>query len=141
MNGRGAIPWKGEATRPHHMTGDKIKQTRILIVEDEPMMALDLQDLLVDAGFEVVGVAGRLDKALALIESKDFDVAVLDANLAGVSASPAGAALVTRGLPFVVLSGCSLAQQQDAFPSGHFLQKPCRPARLIDALNHLVLKG
>jgi CheY-like chemotaxis protein len=123
------------------MTVDNVKQTRILIVEDEPMIALDLQDFLVDAGFEVVAVAGRLDKALALIENVDVDVAVVDANLAGVSASPAAAALVTRGVPFVVLSGYSLAQQQDAFPGGHFLQKPCRPARLIDALNHLVLKG
>ena len=104
------------------------------------MLALDLQDLLVDAGFQVVGVAGRLDNAIALIESTDFDVAVVDANLAGVSASPAAAALVTRGIPFVVLSGYSLAQQQDAFPGGHFLQKPCRPARLIDALNLLVFK-
>ena len=116
------------------------QQTRILIVEDEPMIALDLQDLLVDAGFDVVGVAGRLDKALALIESTVFDVAVVDANLAGESASPAAVALVARGLPFVVLSGYSLAQQQDAFTGGHFLQKPCRPAQLIDALNDLVLK-
>lgn len=105
------------------------------------MIALDLQDFLVDAGFEIVGVAGRLDQALALIESTNFDAAVVDANLAGVSASPAAAALVARGLPFVVLSGYSLAQQQDAFSGGHFLQKPCRPARLIDALNHLVLRG
>jgi CheY-like chemotaxis protein len=120
---------------------DNTRKWRILIVEDEPIIALDLQDLLVDAGFEVAGVAGRLDKALVLIESADFDVAVVDANLAGASASPAAAALVTRGIPFVVLSGYSLAQQQDAFQGGHFLQKPCRPARLIDTLNHLVLKG
>lgn len=123
------------------MTVVSTPRTRILVVEDEPMIALDLQDLLVDAGFEIAGVAGRLDKALALIVSTDFDVAVVDANLAGVSASPAAAALVTRGVPFVVLSGYSLAQQQDAFASGHFLQKPCRPARLIAALNHLARKG
>jgi CheY-like chemotaxis protein len=122
------------------MIADSTPKTRILIVEDEPMIALDLQDLLVDAGFEVVGVAGRLEKALALIESTDIDAAVVDANLAGVSASPAAAALVTLGIPVVVLSGYSFAQQQHAFSGGHFLQKPCRPARLIDALNHLVLR-
>ena len=122
------------------MTADSTQKTRILIVEDEPMIALDLQDLLVDAGFEIAGVAGRLDKALVLIETADFDVAVVDANLAGASASPAAAALVTRGIPFVVLSGYSLAQQQDAFPGGHFIQKPCRPAGLIDALNHLAFQ-
>ena len=41
---------------------DKLQPPRILIVEDEPMIALTLEDLLVDAGFEIAGVAGRLEK-------------------------------------------------------------------------------
>jgi CheY-like chemotaxis protein len=107
---------------------------RILIIEDEPMIALYLQELLEDAGFAIIGVASRLAKAMELIKSAVFDVAILDANLAGISSSPAAAALVARSMPFVVLSGYSMQQQQQAFPTPHFLQKPCRPEQLISML-------
>jgi DNA-binding response OmpR family regulator len=107
---------------------------RIMIIEDEPMIALDLQDLLEDAGFAVVGVAGKLEKALALIEGAEFDAAIVDANLGGVSSSPAAAALAARRLPFIVLSGYSLKQQEAAFPEALYIQKPCRPEQLINAL-------
>jgi CheY-like chemotaxis protein len=117
------------------MTQEKATtQMRILIVDDEPMIALYLQEILEDAGFEVTGVVGRLDKALALITNTIFDVAILDANLAGVSSLPAATALATRGVHFVVLSGYSIQQQQAAFPTPHFLQKPCRPEDLINML-------
>lgn len=120
------------------MAVDNPKLARIIIIEDEPLIALDLQDLLVDAGFEIAGVAGKLENALALIESTVFDAAIVDANLGGVSSSPAATALTTRGLPFIVLSGYSVKQQFAAFPGGHFIQKPCRPAQLIQALNRII---
>ena len=106
---------------------------RVLIIEDEPMIALDLQDLLEDVGFNVVGVAGKLDKALALIDSTAIDAAIVDANLGGVSSSPAAVALAALRVPFIVLSGYSLKQQEAAFPKALFIQKPCRPAQLINA--------
>ena len=109
---------------------------RILVVEDEPMIALGIQEVLSDAGFAIAGVAATLTKALALIELGACDAAILDANLAGVSSSPAGTALAARGLPFVILSGYSAKQQVGAFPgSTLFLQKPCAPDRLVAALN------
>jgi DNA-binding response OmpR family regulator len=113
---------------------------RVLIIEDEPMMALDLQELLEDAGFEVIGIAGRLDKALAIIRTTNIDAAIVDANLAGVSSSPAAEALVERHTPFIVLSGYSMIQQSGLFPPAPFLQKPCRPEQLITALKALRLK-
>jgi DNA-binding response OmpR family regulator len=113
---------------------------RILIIEDEPMMALDLQELLEDAGFEVVGIAGRLDKALAIIGTTNIDAAIVDANLAGVSSSPAAEALVERHTPFIVLSGYSVMQQSSLFPPAPFLQKPCRPEEVITALKAIRLK-
>lgn len=113
---------------------------RILIIEDEPMIALDLQDLLEDAGFDVVGVAGKLEKALALIASKVCDAAIVDANLGGVSSGPAAVALAARRTPFIVLSGYALKQQEAAFPNALFIQKPCRPAQLINALKAIRLQ-
>jgi DNA-binding response OmpR family regulator len=111
---------------------------RILIIEDEPMMALDLSELLEDAGFEVVGIAGRLDKALEIIKTANIDAAIVDSNLAGVSSGPAAEALVERNTPFIMLSGYSMIQQLGLFPPpALYLQKPCRPEQLITALNAL----
>ncbi len=114
--------------------GDDQPRMRILIIEDEPMIALDLQNLLEDAGFDVVGVAGKLDKAMTMIECTPCDAAIVDANLCGVSSSPAAAALAERGVPFIVLSGYSSKQQAAAFPKAMFIQKPCKPVQLINAL-------
>ena len=111
---------------------------RILIVEDEPMLAFALEDTLIDAGFQIAGVAGELSAALAIIECGVCDAAILDVNLAGVSAGPAAAALAMRGLPFLLLSGYSSDQLPDALSDAPRLQKPCRPDRLIQALRSIL---
>lgn len=109
-------------------------QQRILIVEDEPVLAFALEEALIEAGFAIAGVATRLDQALARIESGVCDAAVLDADLAGVNAGPAAAALIARGLPFIVLSGYAPDQQGDAFAQAVRLDKPCRPELVIRTL-------
>jgi DNA-binding response OmpR family regulator len=105
------------------------------------MIALCLEDALVNAGFEIAGVAGKLDKALALIEGGACDAAIVDANLAGVSARPAAIALSVRGLPFIMLSGYSQEQMQGDYPRAFFLSKPCRPDLLIETLNFILLEA
>ena len=60
---------------------------RILVVEDELMIVLMLESLLLEAGFEVADVATKVEAALAFVEAGAFDVAILDANLAGVSSA------------------------------------------------------
>jgi DNA-binding response OmpR family regulator len=111
---------------------------RILIVEDEPMLAFFLEEMLIEAGFAVAGVAGKLEKALAVIESGVCDAAILDTNLAGVSAGPAAVALTDRGLPFIVLSGYAPHQLQSVFSGAPHLQKPCQPARLLEVLRAIL---
>lgn len=115
------------------------RTVRVLIVEDEPMIALSLEDVLIEAGFQIAGVAGKLEKALALIKEGGFDAAIVNSNLAGVSASPVANALATCGLPFIVTSGYSQEQMQSQFAGAPFLQKPCRPELLIQTLNTLLL--
>lgn len=102
------------------------------------MLAFVLEEFLTEAGFNVVGVAGRLETALALIESCVFDVAILDANLAGVSAGPAALALTARGLPFIVVSGYLPEQQRSAFSGALRIQKPCQPEQLVRALRGIL---
>ena len=127
-------------TLPSNSAVDPAEPPRVIIVEDEPLVAENLRDDLVEAGFEVVGVAPRVESALKLIEGTGFDVAIIDANLAGTSAAPAAAALSARGLPFMVLSGYAREQLQREFSEAVYIQKPYRVRKLIDALNSLLHK-
>jgi DNA-binding response OmpR family regulator len=120
------------------MTLDSGQKTSILIVEDEPMLAFVLEEFLIESGFNVVGIAGRLNTALALIESCIFDIAILDANLAGISAGPAALALTARGLPFIVISGYLPEQQTAAFSGAPRIQKPFRPDQLVHVLRGIL---
>ena len=124
---------------PHLMPDTKKSTGRVLIIEDEPLIALSLEDVLINAGFQIAGLAGKLEKALALIESGACDVAIVDANLAGVSASPAAIALAALRLPYIVMSGYLPEQMQGDFPGAHFIQKPCRSELLVQTLNALLL--
>ena len=113
-------------------------KARILIVEDEPMIALDLEDMLADADFEIAGVVSTLEAALRFIENHAFDAAILDANLGGASAAPAAAALAARSLPYVVLSGYSSAQHPVALREAVLLTKPVDPVLVIQALRNFL---
>ena len=113
-------------------------KARILIVEDEPMIALDLEDMLADADFEIAGVAASVEKALQFIDSRVFDFAVLDVNLGGFSARPAALALLACGVPYVVMSGYSTGQQPVVLRNAVLLTKPVEPARIIQALRNLL---
>ena len=114
------------------------RRSRVLIIEDEPLIAFTLEDILGDAGFEVAGIAGTLVDALKKIASDTFDIATVDANLAGVSAGPAAAELRTRGIPFIVLSGYSADQLRAIFPGAVFLRKPCQAADLVRSLQTML---
>ena len=114
------------------------QSARILIVEDEPLVAEDLRTVLVDAGFEIAGVAARVATALSLIETVACDAAIVDANLAGASASPVAAVLSARGLPFIVLS--DREQLQSEFSGGFFIEKPYRLTEVIDSLSTILPK-
>jgi DNA-binding response OmpR family regulator len=119
---------------------DAPRRARVLIIEDEPLIAENLRAILVDAGFEIAGVAGKVEKALRLIEKTGCDAAIVDANLGGVSAGPAAAALSAGKLPFIVLSGYTREQLPSEFSEAQFIQKPYRPSQLIDGLNAIVPK-
>jgi DNA-binding response OmpR family regulator len=123
---------------PDNATRSNQQRVRLLLVEDEPILAFALEEFLIDAGFEIVGVAGRLQTALAIIDSGVFDAVILDANLAGVSAAPAAMALTARGVPFIVISGYSSDQQPRAFSGALRFQKPCQPADLVRALQGIL---
>ena len=78
---------------------------RVLIVEDEFLLAMELEALLKRNGCEVLGPAPTVEWALALVYNDHPDLALLDVNLKGLRATPVAAALRDRGVPFVLITG------------------------------------
>lgn len=78
---------------------------RILVVEDETMIAMMVEDFLTDLGWDVVALAGSIDSALAMAREADIDAAVLDVNLHGKESFDAADILDKRHILFVFASG------------------------------------
>ena len=78
---------------------------RVLVVEDEAIIAMLLQQFLLDLGCFVVGPVGKLATALMLAEKEDIDVAVLDVKIRGGDSYAVAETLRSRGIPFVLASG------------------------------------
>ncbi len=97
---------------------------RVLVVEDEPLIAFDVADRLREAGFEVVGPVASVSAALKLLDSQGCDVAVLDVNLGRETAAPIADVLRTKSLPFVAVSGYSIGQLPEIFQRVPMLTKP-----------------
>lgn len=111
---------------------------RVLVVEDEPLIAFDVADHLREAGFEVVGPAASVPAALKLLEAHGCDLAVLDVNLGRETAAPIADALVKRSVPFIALSGYSSDQFPKGFENAPMLTKPVDPKRLVAELRRLI---
>ena len=111
-----------------------MNRQRVLVVDDEPILAFDIACEIRNAGYEVVGPAGSVASALALLESSGCDIAVLDVNLGRENAEPIAEALRTKGIPFIIVSGYSRAQQPAIFNDAPFVPKPIRSADLFAAL-------
>lgn len=110
---------------------------RILVVEDEALVAMLVEDALLDAGALVIGPAATVAEALALLDLETPDAAVLDLNLAGETSTPVADALALRSIPFVVATGYGA----DGLPPGHItvpvLAKPYDPDDLTAALTRI----
>jgi DNA-binding response OmpR family regulator len=103
-----------------------ISQTakRVLIVEDEALLAMHLGDLLTTLGHEVVGKATRIDAAMELARKSDIDFAVLDINLGGIKSFPVADILCQRGIRFVFASGYGSEGLMNGYRDVPALRKP-----------------
>ena len=111
---------------------------RILIVEDEPIVAINYAAILRQAGIEVVGPVGTLEQALHVIERESLTGALLDLTLFGQSAEPIAVALIERKVPFVIVSGLPADENRQRFGgAAQLLSKPCRAVDLIHAVQSL----
>ena len=78
---------------------------RILVVEDEPLVAIMLEDALQDFGYQVVGPVENLKAAIQIAGSEQLDAAVLDINIDGMISDAVADKLMARGIPFLFVSG------------------------------------
>src|SRR5687767_12682206 len=97
---------------------------RILVVEDEWTVAIDIADQLEDFGCVVVGPVGRLDEALALAREEPLEGALLDVNLRGEFSYAVADALTARNIPFLFTSGYDPSVHPDRFAGQPVLTKP-----------------
>ena len=97
---------------------------RCLIIEDEPLIAMVLEDMLETTGHDVVGVVNSLDSAGTAINRGDFDVVILDVNLGADPAWDIADALQARGCAFILATGSPMAAAPERFRNAHFLSKP-----------------
>lgn len=78
---------------------------RILVVEDEFLVALEIEQMMLDLGCTVIGPIADLDEALAAASTMAIDGAVLDVNVGGRKIDPVADALAERGIPFILSTG------------------------------------
>lgn len=116
------------------MTETSLKGLRILLVEDEAMIAMLVEDMLLDSGASVVGPAAGVAAALAAIASEAIDGALLDVNLGGEQSFEVADALAARSIPFVFVTGYGGGAVRDRFPHAATLQKPFVTSDLERAL-------
>lgn len=109
----------------------------VLIVEDEVLVALDMEEVISQAGFTVVGLARDPDEAMRLIDREHIDVAIVDANLCGQSCAPIALRLRARGVPFVAISGYSADQLGEWLGDALLLNKPLDSDRLVAEIRRL----
>ena len=107
---------------------------RVLLVEDEAMVALLIQDVLEELGCITVGPAARVSAALHLMGSQAVDLAVLDVNLGGEKVFPVADRLAEGGVPFLFSTGYGVAGLEGRHQGRPVLPKPFDPDQLGPAL-------
>lgn len=106
--------------------GGGLDGLKVLIVEDETLVAMLLEDMLADHGCVVAGTAGRIAQAMELIKDENLviEAAILDVNLAGEASFPLAELLAAKGVPFVFATGYGADGLPDAWRDRPTLQKP-----------------
>lgn len=82
-----------------------LRGKRVLVVEDEALIAVMVEDMLIDMGSEVVGPAATIATALELARTEELDAAVLDVNVRGERIDPVAEVLMARGIPVLFATG------------------------------------
>jgi PAS domain S-box-containing protein len=113
---------------------------RMLVVEDEPLLAMDLEASLMDFGCEIGGSAGTVEKAKELVRRSDYDAALLDANVGGRPVDELAAALTQRNVPFAFVTGYGREALPQGFREAFRLAKPFTKEQLRALIQALLYR-
>lgn len=116
---------------------------RVLVLEDEAIIAIDVENILTDAGLSVAGTLGSCADALKWLDANDAEVALLDMHLLDGSCEPVARRLAEKGIPFVVFSGDSETDEtlDHIFRTGIWLEKPAPADRIVAAVRAALVDG
>lgn len=120
------------------MTDHSLKGQHVLVVEDEPLIALDLEAALNDVGAKVIGPAGTLERALALADDSALTAAIIDLRLHGRSVREVVVRLTERTVPFIFYSGHLDTPTARALASVPIIFKPASSAQVVATLARVV---
>ncbi|CAH0497564.1 response regulator [Novosphingobium sp. CECT 9465] len=113
---------------------------RVLLLEDEPLLAMLLEETIADLGHQPIGAAATVAQALALLESEVVDCALLDYSLGDTATSvPVAQRLQRDGIPFCYLSGHNSLEPEENAPEGPLLTKPASIDTLARALDSMAV--
>lgn len=117
------------------MSEDGANGRRILVIEDEAMVAMGLEMILAEAGCNIVGPVGALCEAERVAREGNFDFALLDVNLRGEYTYEIADILGSRGIPFAFLTGYGPDSLPERFRSRQVLTKPFKANDLLNAVD------
>ena len=129
---------EGASEKSGSSSGLSIEGKRILIVDDEPLLLMDLEDTLVNAGCVVIGPASTLPQAKVLIGEAEFDIALLDVNLGGQRVDELAAALTQKNIPFAFVTGYGREGLPQSFRHAPLIGKPFSQQQLLKVVRQLV---
>ena len=96
----------------------------VLIVEDEPLIAMMLEDFLDSLGHKIAGTAETVQEALAKVDQGGFDVAIIDVHLKGEHVWPVADRLSEKGVPFIIATGGHISPPPPEHADATMLAKP-----------------
>lgn len=129
---------QAQSMSEHNSPDSILRGKRVLVVDDEPIVAMDIEAALTDNGVEVVGPVGSIEGAQALIDAGGFEAALLDVNLGGRKVDELAAALTRLNIPFAFLTGYERKDLPQAFRQAPMLAKPFSRAEVIAMLGELL---
>jgi len=106
----------------------------ILVIEDEPLIAMMLEDFLETLGHSVHATCDNVQGAIAEVEKGGFDIAILDVNLGGETAWPVAQTLRDKQIPFVIATGGHVEPPPPEFSDVPLIEKPYTVDRVTPAL-------
>ena len=139
VKGRNGRP----ADSPGHTAGQAITVAgnRVMIVEDEALVAMALRETLDELGFSVIGPFNRISEAMVALRNNRIDAAVLDVNLGGELIYPLADVLTADRVPFIFITGYGAEEIEPRYAHVPILQKPIEAGALKSVFVRPAISG